>query len=337
MNYEKMTKAELIKALKSHQSTGVAELRAANESLQHEIAERMRAEDQIRYQNALLKAQAEADIDGVLVVDRERRWISFNQRFLEMWRIPEELALKRSSPAVLEWAMEQLIAPERFVEKILYLYEHLDQESREEIALTGGRIFDRYSAPVKGEDSVYYGRVWQYRDVTEQKRMEEDLRRFATVVRDSNDAITVQGFDGNIMAWNRSAEKMYGWSEAEGLKMNVEKIHPDDKRAEALAFVEKIRQGETLISFETRRVTKDGRILDIWLTATALVMIRDDRLPLPQRSGESPSASKPKNRRNGISDSYSKRTRWPRSAFWSLVWRTRSTIPTTTSPSMENS
>jgi PAS domain S-box-containing protein len=95
--------------------------------------------------------------------------------------------------------------------------------------------------------------------------------RIAILVRDSNDAITMQDFDGNISAWNSSAEKMYGFSEAEALKMNVAQLHPDDKRAEALAFVEKIRQGETLISFETRRVTKDGRILDIWLTATALV------------------------------------------------------------------
>jgi PAS domain S-box-containing protein len=102
------------------------------------------------------------------------------------------------------------------------------------------------------------------------KRMEEALVRLAVIVRDSNDAITVQSFDGDIAAWNKGAERMYGFREEEALKMNIRDILPEDRREEALELSRRILDGETIDSFETQRLTKDGRILDVWLTATAL-------------------------------------------------------------------
>ena len=97
---------------------------------------------------------------------------------------------------------------------------------------------------------------------------EADLRRLAAVVLDSNDAITVQDLNGNITAWNHGAEKIYGWSEAEALKMNIRNIVPADKKEEALRLVKAAEEG--VLSIETQRVTKDGKTLDIWLTVTKL-------------------------------------------------------------------
>ncbi|MCP4722477.1 MAG: PAS domain S-box protein [Desulfobacteraceae bacterium] len=110
--------------------------------------------------------------------------------------------------------------------------------------------------------------IWS--DITKQKRSEENLRRLATVVKDSNDAITVQDTEGNITAWNKGAEKMFGYSGAEALSMNITDIVPDDRKKEALAFVQKLQE-EEVGSFETERMTKDGRLLDVWLTVTKLV------------------------------------------------------------------
>ncbi len=108
------------------------------------------------------------------------------------------------------------------------------------------------------------------RDVTEQRKSEAALRRLAAVVTDSNDAITVQDFKGNINAWNKAAEAMYGYTEAEALSMNISDIVPDDKKTEALNLIKKMRNDE-VASFETQRKTKDGRILDVWLSVTKLV------------------------------------------------------------------
>jgi len=109
------------------------------------------------------------------------------------------------------------------------------------------------------------------RDITEHKRKEEEASRMATVVRDSNDAITIQDYEGKITAWNRGAELMFGYSEQEALKMTIWQLAPPDKAAEQKDFNRRIFAGEAVTSFETQRLTKDGRLLDVWLTVTKLV------------------------------------------------------------------
>jgi PAS domain S-box-containing protein len=98
-----------------------------------------------------------------------------------------------------------------------------------------------------------------------------EARRLATVVRDSNDAITIQDFMGRITAWNRGAELMYGYGEAEALQMNIEHLTAPGKVAEEKDFVRRLEAGEAVASLETQRVTKDGRILDVWMTVTKLM------------------------------------------------------------------
>ncbi|MFZ4579046.1 MAG: sensor histidine kinase [Myxococcota bacterium] len=102
-------------------------------------------------------------------------------------------------------------------------------------------------------------------------REEAVLRRMATVVRDSNDAITIQDFNGEVLAWNRGAARMYGYSEAEAVGTSIDRLTTSDKVAEHKDFVRRLVAGEEVTSFETRRVTKDGRVLDVWMTVTKLV------------------------------------------------------------------
>jgi PAS domain S-box-containing protein len=108
-------------------------------------------------------------------------------------------------------------------------------------------------------------------DITERKRKEEEASRMVTVVRDSNDAIMIQDYEGNILAWNRGAEHLFGYSEKEALKMKIWRLVPPNKAAEQKDFSRRIFADEKVSSFETQRVTKDGRILDIWMTVTKLV------------------------------------------------------------------
>jgi PAS domain S-box-containing protein len=103
-----------------------------------------------------------------------------------------------------------------------------------------------------------------------QARLNE-ASRMVTVVRDSNDAITIQDFEGHILAWNHGAELMFGYSEQEALKMTIWQFAPPDKAAEQKDFNRRILAGEKVVSFETQRLTKDGRLLDVWLTVTKLV------------------------------------------------------------------
>ena len=125
-------------------------------------------------------------------------------------------------------------------------------------------------SPYRTTENVIDGIVMTFVNITRIKAGASNTRRLVSVIRDSDDAITVQDFEGNINAWNSGAEKMYGYSEAEALKMNIKDIVPDKKRSEALDFIKKVQE-EEVKSFKTQRKTKDGQILDVWLTVTILV------------------------------------------------------------------
>jgi len=118
----------------------------------------------------------EAAIDGILVVDSAGRMVSFNRRFVRMWGIPPDVVAARSDEAAIASVLHNLVAPEKFISRVRYLYAHPEEESRDELALKDGRTFDRYSAAVRSADGVMHGRVWYFRDMTEQKRQQEAMR-----------------------------------------------------------------------------------------------------------------------------------------------------------------
>jgi two-component system CheB/CheR fusion protein len=77
--------------------------------------------------------------------------------------------------------------------------------------------------------------------------------------------------DGRILAWNPGAVRMYGWSEAEALAMNIRDLIPEGGREEALAVLHQLSRSEVMEPYRMQRIAKDGRIVEVWLTATALV------------------------------------------------------------------
>ena len=135
-----------------------------------------------------------------------------------------------------------------------------------------GRIVDVWLTNTKLTDDKgkLTGIATTERDITEQTKTLEKFRRMATVIQDSNDAITFQDLDGNILAWNRGAEQIYGYSEAEALTKNIVDTVPTEYQKEALGFLASLKRGELVPTLETKRKTKDGRIVDVWLTNTKL-------------------------------------------------------------------
>jgi PAS domain-containing protein len=75
--------------------------------------------------------------------------------------------------------------------------------------------------PYRTVEHMIDGLVITFFDITEQKKSEE-ARRLAVLLRDSNDAIVVFDFQGNIISWNQGATQLYGWSENEALQMNIQ-------------------------------------------------------------------------------------------------------------------
>lgn len=150
-----------------------------------DITERKRRERELARRKALLEAQAEATIDGILVVDNERDVSFYNERFLEIWDIPKEVVNLSPTDVSLDQVLLEAVTdlvpnPDQFQEKVEYLYDHPDERSRDLIQLTDGRWVDRYSAPIEGEGGTHFGRLWLFRDVAEQQRREQKLQHEAT-------------------------------------------------------------------------------------------------------------------------------------------------------------
>lgn len=145
-------------------------------SVAYDITERKKAEDEIRFKNIILSTQQEASIDGILIVDEKGVIVSVNHRFYNMFEIPGKLRKSKNDNPILKHVTEKMVNPEEFVVRVQYLYKHKNETSREEIRFKDGKVFDRYSAPMLGADKKYLGRVWYFRDVTESRKAEGNLK-----------------------------------------------------------------------------------------------------------------------------------------------------------------
>jgi diguanylate cyclase (GGDEF)-like protein/PAS domain S-box-containing protein len=151
----------------------------------HDVSQRVSAEmelqntlRELRETFSLLNATLESTADGVLVVSTDRKITSFNSQFAEMWKLPTRLVAARDDVRLIEFVADQLVDPEGFSTRVDELYAHPESESSDTLEFNDGRVFHRYSKPQLVSGAIV-GRVWSFSDITEQKRLENDLAHLA--------------------------------------------------------------------------------------------------------------------------------------------------------------
>jgi len=146
-----------------------------------------------------------------------------------------------------------------------------------EVQTPDGRWYTMRIQPYRTTNNVIEGAVITFNDITELMETRERLHkanglaRLAVVVHDAHDAITVQDLEGRIIAWNPAAVRMYGWSEAEALAMQVRDRIPERLHEDAMAKVSQLGLCHILEPYPTQRLCKDGTAIGVWLTSTALL------------------------------------------------------------------
>jgi diguanylate cyclase (GGDEF)-like protein/PAS domain S-box-containing protein len=145
----------------------------------HDISEQKQAEEALLFRTALLEAQSETTIDGILIVDNSHQVILSNRQFGIQFEIPDELLVARDDRQLLKYVTERVENPVAFLEKVDYLYDHPDQKSRDEFKFKNGRSFDRYSAPFLDSNRRHLGRIWYFRDITDRIAAEERIQFLA--------------------------------------------------------------------------------------------------------------------------------------------------------------
>ena len=137
----------------------------------------------VRRKNVILTTQQDTSMDGILVVDESDTIISYNRRFVDLWEIPSDLIAARVFAPVLQLLADMSVDPEGYLARVRYLYEHSEEKSQEEVLLKDGRVLDRYSAPMRGDNGKHLGRVWYFRDITDRKRMQDALWKSESIQR----------------------------------------------------------------------------------------------------------------------------------------------------------
>ncbi len=144
----------------------------------HDVTDQQSADLRLRKALSLLQATLDATAEGIMVVDNQGQIVSFNQRLVEMWGVPESVLTAGNRRQVTEFVSGQLTDPDEYRSRVERVYQDPDAESNDILDFKDGRVFERVSRPQR-VDGETVGRVWCFRDVTERRHLEERLSHLA--------------------------------------------------------------------------------------------------------------------------------------------------------------
>ncbi|MGD0651208.1 MAG: CHASE sensor domain-containing protein [Verrucomicrobiia bacterium] len=159
-----------------------AALQAANESLEIRVERRTR---ELESSLSLLHATIESTVDGILVVDRQGRAVTYNRKFVSMWRIPEAVLASGDSEQMMATVLDQLSDPEGYLRRVRERQADSDGEGFDLLSFKDGRVFEQCIQPQYIRDEIV-GRVWSFRDITERKRAEAKLENLHRQLLDTS-------------------------------------------------------------------------------------------------------------------------------------------------------
>ena len=254
----------------------IAQAIAAHVALatEHKNAELARARSEQQLQGILDNSPA-----GIFLKDMEGRYLLVNRHYEELFRVSKTDVVGRTDDDIFAADVaDQFRANDRAViaaGKPLSIEEHASQPD-------GTHTYLSIKFPLQGPDGTALGVCGIATDITERKLLERAHQHLAAIVESSDDAIVSKDLNGIITSWNTGAERIFGYKAAEALGRPVSILAPPDNFGEMPEILSKIRQGNRVDHYETRRQRKDGQIIDVSLTVS----------PVRDASGQIVGASK---------------------------------------------
>jgi diguanylate cyclase (GGDEF)-like protein/PAS domain S-box-containing protein len=176
---------------------------------------------ELAYKTMIQNAQSNTSSEGMLAVNQAGQILSFNKRFGEMWRIPQPILDSRDNQKLLDFISSQLKYPEEFKRSVLYLYQHPEKKSEDEIELLDERHFEQYSSPLTGEQGDYLGRIWFFEDMTLRRilltKVVESEEQVRHLLNSTAEAIYGINAQGNCTFVNPACLQILGYATAQPL------------------------------------------------------------------------------------------------------------------------
>ncbi|MFZ2881794.1 MAG: PAS domain-containing protein, partial [Candidatus Moraniibacteriota bacterium] len=261
-------------------------------AIYEDVTAQKKAEEDILETKSVLDSIVHSTKDGILAVDMQGRIRFLNDKFKEMWGVPQKIVDSKEDRQLLNFVLDQLIDSDKFLEKVNYLYKNNNKESLDLVYFKDGRIFERYSRPQKVGNKII-GRIWDFRDITNQKKAEEmimlDEERFEEIFNYSPIAIELYNSKGELEKVNKATLEMFGVKnekEIFGFKLFDDPNIPDNtkkalRNGEAVKY-ENVFEFERVQKFNLYNTNRKGTIqLNTAITpikkglAGYLVMIED--------------------------------------------------------------
>ena len=216
----------------------------------------------------------ESTDEGFLVVASDGKVLATNKRFLELWRVPDDLAASGKDDLLLAYVLDQLVAPEDFLALVKSLYGSND-EARDTLYFKDGRVLARYTRALSL--GAEHGRLWCFSDITEQKRAETALFDSRNLLQSIIDTVPARVF------WKDQELRYLGCNPAfagdAGMRLPADLIGKDDF---AMGWAEQadlyraddrmvIDTGIARVNYEEPQTTPDGKT--IWLRTSKLPLV----------------------------------------------------------------
>ncbi|AEA47191.1 PAS domain S-box protein [Archaeoglobus veneficus] len=255
-------------------------------AVSRDVTARKQAEEKLAY----LASITDHTVDAVVSLDLDSRIVSWNKGAEMMFGYKESEVIGKPLATLMpkeNWDS----CRENFKKAILEGYARDIETVR--ITKDGRRILvDQTLTTIYDSNGEHMGFVAIMRDITKRKEAEEELKRayrqleektqellksqkeleyLANILENSNDAIYSVNLEGVITSWNKTAEKLFGWTKKEALGMSADVLLPDEIKNEIPFLIQKIKEGVRFISYETRRLTKDGEIIDVDVTVSPIL------------------------------------------------------------------
>lgn len=284
-NEELATSNEDLRSSNEEMQSVNEELHSTNEELETSKEEVQSVNEELRTVNAELQTT----VTGLYQVNNDMNNLLAGTGIGTVF-VDLQLRILRFTPAattIINLIPGDVGRPVSHIVSNLIEYDQLDRDAQAvldslvpqetEVRTKTGQWYTLRILPYRTSKNVIEGAVLTFVEITEIVRIREALRkanefaRLAVIVHDAHDAITLQDLDGRILAWNPGAVRMYGWSEAEALAMNVRDRIPAEGRVEAMTRIRKLSEAEVLEPYQTQRLTKAGAVISVSMVSTALV------------------------------------------------------------------
>jgi len=193
-----------------------------------DINEQKQAEERMQSNTVFFEEMTNASFDGILVVNEKQKRILTNRRIFELFNVPQHIIDDEDDTLMLKHVVNLTKDPEKFKERVRYLYNNINDTSHDVIEFKSGMVLDRHSAPVLDKKGKYYGRIWTLHDITERKSLETALssekKLLEITLLSVGDGVISTDNKGNIMFLNRVTELLTGWTQEAAREKSIEEV-----------------------------------------------------------------------------------------------------------------